>query len=97
PRLLVDLDLHDAGQAILDGVLDGDDVYAASLHLAQRGVERRRLPGTGGAGDEHEPFALVEERADARDVRVGEADGVERAEPGARVEHAHDDLLAVRG
>ena len=96
PALLVHLDLHDAGQPVLDGILDRDDVDAARLHLAQRGVERRRLAGAGGTGDEHEPLALLEQRADAREVGVAEADDVERAETGAAVEHADDDLLAVR-
>ena len=93
---LVHLDLHDARQPILDRILDGDDVHAARLHLAQRGVERRGLAAPGGAGDEHEPLALLEQGADAREVVVAEADRVEGAEAGAAVEDADDDLLAVR-
>ena len=78
------------------GILDRDDVDAARLHLAQRGVERRRLAAPGRTGDEHEPLALLEQRADAREVGVAEADRVEGAEAGAAVEDADDDLLAVR-
>jgi hypothetical protein len=39
---------------------------------------------------------LLEERADAGEIVVAEADGVEGAEAGAAVENADDDLLAVR-
>ena len=51
-RLDVDLHLVDALQAVLDRVLDGDDVLARLVELVERAVEARRLTRTGRAGDD---------------------------------------------
>ena len=48
----VDLHLADAGEPVLDRVLDGDDVDLGPADLGERRVERRRLARAGRAGDE---------------------------------------------
>jgi hypothetical protein len=70
---LADLHLDDTRDAVLDGVLDRDDVHAAVLDLAQRRVERGRLPGSRRAGDEDEALARLEQPLDAGELRGGEA------------------------
>ena len=53
PALFVGLDLVDAGEHVLDRVLDRGDVLARRVDLLQRGVQRRGLAGTGRAGADH--------------------------------------------
>ena len=52
--LRVDLQLVDAGQPVLDGVLDRDHVDLRTRDVRERRIERRRLAGAGRAGDEQE-------------------------------------------
>ncbi len=52
--LLADLHLVDAGQDIFDRVLDGDDFAVGPVDEMQAGIKRRRLAGTGRAGDEQD-------------------------------------------
>ena len=92
----VHLDLHDAWQAVLDGILDGDDVHATRLDLPQRRIQGRRLAGPRWARDQQEPLALLEQLPDAHEIRLREADGLEGPQARRSIEHAHDDLLPVR-
>ncbi len=70
-RVEADLSLVDDAAAIamedLDGIFDGDDVLPAStVDLVDHRCKRRRLPGSGRAGDEHEPALLTRETSDPR-------------------------------
>ena len=94
--LLVHLHLHDARDAVLDGVLHGDDVQVALLEPLQRRVQRGGLARAGRAGDENEPLAAAEQRVDARVLVGAESHGVERAERRPPVENADHHLLAAR-
>ena len=67
-RLVVGLDLVDAGEHVLDRVLDRGDVLARRVDLEQRGVQRGGLAGAGRAGADHH----AERRVDhLRVVQVG--------------------------
>ena len=95
--LLVGLDLVDAGEDVLDRVLDRRDVRAARVDLEQRRVQRRGLAGACRAGaDDH-----AERRVDhLRVVQVGlawEAELRQTDHRPALVEDSHDDLLAEHG
>ena len=59
--LLVDLRLVDAGDLILDRILDRDDVGLLRLHRRQRRAERRRLAAAGRADDENHAVLVAEE------------------------------------
>ncbi len=52
--------LVDAGELVLDGVLDGDDVVFRAVQLLEDGIERGRLAGAGRAGDEDHPVRRVD-------------------------------------
>ena len=58
----VDLGLHDAGDDLLDGVFDGDDVAAAlGGEVAEAGVDGGGLAAAGGAGEQQQAGGLLEE------------------------------------
>ena len=63
--LRVDLHLVDAGQAVLDRVLDRDDVAVGLVERVERRVERRRLARTGRAGHEDRAVRLAVRRLEA--------------------------------
>jgi hypothetical protein len=52
--LLVDLHLIEPGQAVLDRILDRDDLGVRLVELGQRCIERGGLAGTGRPGDQHD-------------------------------------------
>src|ERR1700691_535028 len=56
----VDLRLTDAVNEILDRVLDRDDVAGVVIEALKPRIERRRLAGAGGAGDEKNAVRLVD-------------------------------------
>jgi hypothetical protein len=92
-----DLHLLDAGDALLDGVLDREDAALAVVELVQGGVERGRLAGAGRPGDEHGAVRPVDRAREALELGALHP---ERLEPvdghvAALVEDAHDDALAV--
>jgi hypothetical protein len=62
PTVFVDLHLVDAGQNIFHRVFDGDDFAVGPVDEMQAGIKRRRLAGTGRAGDEQD---AVRQRDDA--------------------------------
>ena len=75
--MCADLPLGDdalgGGEDVLDGVLDGDDVIAASaVHLIREGGEGGGLAGVGRACDEDEAVVEGEEAAEDLDVGVPE-------------------------
>ena len=65
------------------------------LDRRDRGAQRRRLAAAGRADDEDHAVLVLEEVAELFHRGGGEAELLERRRPLARVEHAHDDLLAV--
>ena len=84
-------------QAVLDRVLDGDDVLVGRVEDVEGGVERRRLARPGRAGDEDRPVGLAEAGLEAGQHRRVEPE-VGEAEAGlGLVQDPHDDLLAVDG
>ena len=96
-RLGVDLHLVDAGEPVLDRVLDGDDVLLGLVEDVERGVERGGLAGARGAGDQDGPVRLGERLLEALERLVREAQVLEAQHHVGLVEEAHDDLLAVDG
>src|SRR2546428_1782310 len=95
--LVLDLDLVDALEVVLDGILGGHDVDAGGVDRVDGGVEGGGLARAGGAGDEDHAVGALD-----RFLEVLEAPGVE-AELGevelerVLVEQAHDGLLAEDG
>ena len=79
----------------LDRILDRDDVaLPGAVHVVDHRGERRRLPGAGETGDEHETVRLVGERGDGGRQR-------QRFEAGDAGQHAaqhetHPPALAER-
>ena len=63
PGLRVDLHLVDAGQPVLDRVLDRDDVAVGLVERVERRVERGRLSRTGRAGHEDRAVRLAVRRS----------------------------------
>jgi hypothetical protein len=96
-RPLVDLHLHDAGEAVLHRVLDGDDVHPALLNRAQHAVERCGLARPGRAGHEHQSLAGGQQAVDPPQLLFRHPRRVERERPALLVQDADHDLLAVRG
>ncbi len=92
--LLVRLDLVDAGEHVLDRILDRCDVRAGRVDLEQRRVQRGRLTGAGRAGaDDHAERGMDHLRV----VEIGLAGKAELRQADHRsalVEDSHDDLLA---
>ncbi len=97
PGLVVHLHLIDAGQPVLDWVLDGDDVDLGLADLGQRRVQRRRLARAGRAGDQQHAVRLGEGLGEAGVVVLAETEPFEVQVDGAGVEHAQDDLLTPHG
>src|SRR5581483_2484042 len=102
PLLLVDGNLSDAAELVLDRILDRDDLVLRRLNLGERGIERRRLAGAGGAGDEHHAVRLLDELAELQQHVFVEAEDVEPQilELGVHrllVENTDDGVFAVRG
>ena len=66
----VRLDLHDAVDLVLDGVLDGHDAALAELPFVEEGVEGGRLAAAGGSGDQHHAGGPLDESAELRQHAV---------------------------
>ena len=84
--LLVDRDLGDALDLIFHRIFDGDDFVFVVLDLAERGVERCGLAGTGGPGDQHHAVRFLDVAGELDLIRFGEADDV-KAELGKLLAH----------
>ena len=95
PRLGVDLHLLDAGELVLDRVLDGDDVLLGRVQHLQRGVERRRLARAGGPGDEDRAVRAREGLDEALALGVDHPELVEVDVGAVLVEHAQDGRFAA--
>ena len=93
-RAGVDLDLREPVYLLLYRVLDGDDVLLGRVELVKGGVERRRLAGTGRAGDEYEAVRPGDEFLEARPVLGREAELVGAGQGRALPRDAHHDLFA---
>ncbi len=95
-HLGVHLDLVDAVEMILDGVLGGDDLGFVALDFVQGAVERGGLAGAGGTGDQHDPVGQLDEALESR-VHVGaHADAAQRKVHAVLVQDAHHDAFAVQ-
>ena len=74
PRADVDLHLVHARQAVLDGILDRDDVDLRPVDLREAGIERRRLAGSGRAGDQQRARRHADDRREPLAHRLREAE-----------------------
>src|SRR5258705_176169 len=92
--LVVDLGLVDAGNLVLDGILDGDDVGPLRAHRRQRRAERRRLARTCRADDQDHPVLVFQEEPNRLERGCREAEILQRRHALAVVEDAEDDLFA---
>ena len=92
--VLVHLDLVDAAEVELDGILGGGEVLADLVELRERRVERGRLTRTGGPGDQHHAEGLVDRLLEVVELRLLEAE-LGHVELQVRlVEETQHDLLA---
>ena len=89
-------DLVDAGELVLDRVLDGNDLLAWVVELAEGGVERGRFARTGRTRHQHQPVRLGDEGVDHVAKRLVHAQRLEIKTQGALVEDSHHDRLAVQ-
>ena len=58
-------------ELVLDRILGGEDVEVRLVDAVEARVERRRLAGAGGAGDEDDAVGPVDERVHQRVVARG--------------------------
>jgi len=93
----IDLGLADAVEVVLDRVLDGNDIAALGVELAERGVKRGRLSRPGRPCDQNDAVRLPDEVAQGRERRIGHAQAGEVQPSGLLVEQAQHHALAVRG
>ena len=94
-RLDVDLYLVDAGQAVLDRILDGDDVDLGSIDLGQGRVERRGLSRACRPGHEQRPGRPADDVSQLLPHRLRHPERLEGRRLPRLVDEAHDDLLAL--
>src|SRR3989344_3696578 len=92
-----DLRLRYAGNSVLDRVLQREHVLAVAVHLVEQGVQRGRLSGAGGAGNQHQAVGLFNRRADESEVALGEAHAVDLPVFGLVAQNTHHHLFAVIG
>jgi len=78
--LRVDLQLGDAGELVLDGIFNREDLHVRRVELGQTRVERRRLPGAGRAGDEDDPVRFLEQPGEDVKMVAAEAQLLEAEE-----------------
>ena len=91
----VDLGLADAVDVVLDRVLDGQDIAREIVDALERRVQRRRLAGTGGTGDEQDAVRPMHELVHGRLIAIGHAEVRQRQAARLLVEQPHHDALAV--
>ena len=91
------LDLADAADLVLHGVLDGEDVGGRRPDLLKRGVEAGGFSRAGGSRGQDDAVRDVDELAELGE-RVGQhAQLLKAHHRGALVEDAHDGALAEHG
>ena len=91
----IDLGLADAGQLVLDRVLDRQHIGGRGVDLAERGVERRRLARAGRAGDQHDAVRLGDALREARQRVALHAEAGQRELGLALVEQAQHRAFAM--
>ena len=92
----VNLNLVDAVQLVFDRVFRRDDFRRFRLNLVQRAVKRRRLPGTGRAGNQNDAVRKRNQLPERLvDVFV-HPDPAERKVHAVFVENTHNDSFAVK-
>ena len=96
PDLRLDLDLVDAGELVLDRILDGHDIAGDRVQLEQPGVERRRLAAARRPGDQHHAVRQLEGALEALPDIRRQAELLVVELDGGAVEHAQHDLFAVQ-
>ena len=94
---LVHLGLHDAGDDLLDGIFDRDDVPSAQRgEIGEAGVNGRGLAAARRAGEQQQPGAAAKKSFQLRDGGWRQDQFRERARGGTLKESQHD-LLAGHG
>ena len=91
---LVDLDLVDAFQVVLDGVLGGHDVDVRRVDGVDPRVERGRLAGAGRPGDQHHAVGLVDRTVELLEAPLVEPELREVELQRFLVEDSEDRFLA---
>src|SRR5437879_5667252 len=102
PLFLVYRDLRDSANLVFHWIFDGDDLILVSFDLVDGGIERGRLTGTGGAGNQNHAVRLVNVAAKSAQFFSGEADHfqaeiVELLRERLLIQHTQDGVLAVNG
>src|SRR5262249_21869894 len=85
----------DAVEVVFDGVLDGGDVHLVFVEGSEGGVEGGRLARAGRTRDKNDAVGGIDLLLPDLERGLVEAQVAELDVDGARVEDAHDDLLAV--
>ena len=94
-HLRTHVDLRDALEAVLDGILGRDEVVLHLVELVEDRVEGRRLAASRRPGHEDHAVGVDDGLADEFERAGVEAEIVDAVAQLAGAEHAHDDLLAV--
>src|SRR5437870_2920581 len=94
---VVDLDLVDALEVVLDGVLGGHDVDVGGVDGMDGGVEGGGLARAGGAGDEDHAVGGADRLFEVLEGIGVEAELGEVELEGVFIEQAHDGFLPVDG
>ena len=94
-RLGGDLHLLDAGDPLLDRILDREDAAFAGVEHSQRSIQRGRLARAGGAGHQHRAVRPFDRAIKTPLVDGLHAEGVQALDHRAPVQDAQDHALAV--
>jgi len=90
-------DLDNVGYRILNRVLERDDVTSDSIDLAQKGIQRCGLAGSGWTGSQDHSLRLLDKRGDPRLAASVETELEEIERTTAARQQANDDLLSMLG
>ena len=93
--LRLDLDLADVVEPVLDGILDGHHVAPRGIDPVEGGIERGRLAGPGGAGDDDHAVRQAQQALEAPGLRRVQAQRRQRQAGILAVQQTQDDPLAV--
>src|SRR5262249_22340172 len=92
-RFRMNLDLADAVQHVLDGILDRDDVAIRGAKKIESAVKRRRFSGSGRPRHQQHSLWQTKDTSQFGRVERGKPELIQRDDAGTRIEQADDDFL----
>ena len=93
----VDGDLGDAGDAVFNRILKGDNFAVGGVEGVDDGIEGGGFTGAGGTDHEDEAAGVRDDFLDGGHFAFGETEEVEIQEGFVKVEETEDGVLAVHG